>query len=58
MSDEKKGNQPSHIAYGVQEQEGEKSQFHKIGSAFAHKDGKGQPYPMGRHIRIYDGVRS
>ncbi len=41
MSDEKKGNQPSHTAYGVQEREGENSQFHKIGSSFAHKDGKG-----------------
>lgn len=41
MSDEEKGSQPNYIAYGVQEREGEKPQFHKIGSAIAHEDGKG-----------------
>ena len=32
---------PSHIAYQVNETENGKSFFNRVGSAFAHKDGKG-----------------
>lgn len=32
---------PSHIAYHVRENENGKAFFNRVGSAFAHKDGKG-----------------
>ncbi len=32
---------PSHIAYTVRENEDGKAFFNRVGSAFAHKDGKG-----------------
>ncbi len=39
--DQKKSSQPSFEAFHVQEGKDDKAYFHKIGSAFAHKDGKG-----------------
>ncbi len=42
MSDDSKTrNGPSFEAFHVQEGKSEKAYFHKIGSAFAHKDGEG-----------------
>jgi hypothetical protein len=36
-----KGKAPSHIAYQVRDREGKKSFWTRIGSAWAHSDGKG-----------------
>lgn len=41
MSDQPKGNRPSHFAYHVRESEDGKAFFNRVGSAFAHKDGNG-----------------
>lgn len=43
MSDEnsQKGASPSHVAYQVRENEGGKSFFNRVGSAFEHKDKQG-----------------
>ena len=38
---QKSGSRPSHIAYHVRENDEGKAFFNRVGSAFAHKDGKG-----------------
>ncbi|MFN3224724.1 MAG: hypothetical protein ACE360_00545 [Hyphomicrobiales bacterium] len=37
----KGGTRPSHVAYHVRENDEGKAFFNRVGSAFAHKDGKG-----------------
>lgn len=38
---QKGGTRPSHVAYHVRENDEGKAFFNRVGSAFAHKDGKG-----------------